>query len=470
MTDPKQQIIEKIRELYENRIPLNLVSVKRHFPELVKAVYSTKPYWGWKQALADAGISYNEIIIELEEYVECPICGKEVKNLANHARYKHEVTPDEMKETYPGVPMFSDTSLARKMNSSYNAIQHPDFLPHWEPLWTIEYALDRIMEYAKLGFAMNQSSFQDRDNATWLFSTRNLKDTSIGWDDVLGYFDFDVKSIRLYNGAKYPSKASIISELQRRRSSGLSLTPSILRYGAPEEVDQVLYSSVTKFFKTYSDALKAAKIEWNDVVKFRQNYQQPEDVIKELTRRDANDESISTVDVFQQDRQLFDASIKFFGDWQTALTAANLTLIRKKRKLTRTYIGKTNVIEEIQDRYKKGLPLSHGEICNGASRNLPLYTSSAILFGTWKAAVEVAGIDYAKVSIIVRKYTSKVIVLEEIRLRHKLGKGIRRTDLRKGEYMDNTLLSASKRHFGDWKPAVIAAGFDYSKIKGQKKK
>lgn len=52
----KQKIIRKIRSLYVKREPLNASAAKRNHPELLKAVYGIRRFWGWEQALEDVGM------------------------------------------------------------------------------------------------------------------------------------------------------------------------------------------------------------------------------------------------------------------------------------------------------------------------------------------------------------------------------------------------------------------------------
>lgn len=78
----RAEVLKAIRQRHANRQPLNLTAVKRDAPELVEAVYAVEPYWGWKQALSDAGLSYEKIRIEVLEAVVCELCGN---------RYAHTV-------------------------------------------------------------------------------------------------------------------------------------------------------------------------------------------------------------------------------------------------------------------------------------------------------------------------------------------------------------------------------------------
>ncbi len=71
----KGKIIREIQRLHARRAPLNIPAVKRSHRELIERVYAVRPFWGWKRALGDAGLSYAKINIELQDYLDCKICG-----------------------------------------------------------------------------------------------------------------------------------------------------------------------------------------------------------------------------------------------------------------------------------------------------------------------------------------------------------------------------------------------------------
>lgn len=105
----KQRIIRQITRLHVKREPLNASSAKRNHPELVKAVYAIKPFWGWKQALKDAGIPYNKINVELKDYCTCLICGHEAAILTSHLAGSHQLTPQEYREEFPSADIMAES-------------------------------------------------------------------------------------------------------------------------------------------------------------------------------------------------------------------------------------------------------------------------------------------------------------------------------------------------------------------------
>lgn len=120
----RQQIIKTIRNIHRRGEPLNITAVKRSHPELIQAVYSVKPFWGWKQVLEDAGLDYAGIKVELQQYITCELCGKFFRNLATHLIMKHGIEPDEYLADYPDSDLQSEKLRAEKTIRKNRFLRH----------------------------------------------------------------------------------------------------------------------------------------------------------------------------------------------------------------------------------------------------------------------------------------------------------------------------------------------------------
>src|SRR5712692_7154500 len=104
MAIPSQRnIIRDIQRLDARRAPLNISAVKRSHPKLIERVYAVRPFWGWKRALEDAGLDYAKINVELRDYVDCKICGRDFGALQYHLISQHQTTPQDYRHEYPGA-------------------------------------------------------------------------------------------------------------------------------------------------------------------------------------------------------------------------------------------------------------------------------------------------------------------------------------------------------------------------------
>jgi|YNPNPStandDraft_1061719.scaffolds.fasta_scaffold26669_2 hypothetical protein len=99
-------------------------------------------------------------------------------------------------------------------------------------------------------------------------------------------------------------------------------------------------------------------------------------------------------------------------------------------------------------------------------------TSAAVrYFGSWRAAVEAAGIDYSEVAALgkqrrvskIKKWTNERI-LEEIRRLYEAGEDLSSAEVRR-KHLDLYATARRKEHFGSWASAVLAAGVDYGVVK-----
>ena len=75
LTKAQRAVVSRIKTLHNKGAPLNITAVRRHSHELLRAAYGTTRFWGWRAALADAGIDYARIRCELQDFAVCRICG-----------------------------------------------------------------------------------------------------------------------------------------------------------------------------------------------------------------------------------------------------------------------------------------------------------------------------------------------------------------------------------------------------------
>jgi len=150
---------------------------------------------------------------------------------------------------------------------------------------------------------------------------------------------------------------------------------------------------------------------------------------------------------------------EYFGSWRNAIVAAGLdpkAVCRRKRKWTRE-----RILERIQELHASGEDLSH----SAAKRNHQYLVVVAIngrFFGSWRQAVQAAGIDYEEVS--KHEYWSRERICERIRELNASGESLSHEDAKRYQ---GALVSAasSPRYFGSWGNAIRAAGLDYDQIR-----
>ncbi|HEV2474233.1 MAG TPA: hypothetical protein VGS41_16265 [Chthonomonadales bacterium] len=122
--------------------------------------------------------------------------------------------------------------------------------------------------------------------------------------------------------------------------------------------------------------------------------------------------------------------------------------------------SKENIASEILRIYEVGGNLNYGTV---ATEYMSLLRAAMRYFGSWRAAVEYAGLDYD----MIRRYKSwsRARIVERINELHRNGEDLswRHVSTR----VDPQLAAAATKdtHFGSWRSAVAAAGLDYAKIR-----
>lgn len=186
-------MVAQIREMHLRGEPLNITAVKRRHPDLMGQVYDEKPFWGWKQALETADIRYSEIRVHLEDTVACRICGKRMQILGSHLRQRHRMTSNEYLRKFPGAEMIAETFRAQKSPRDSDQRMLCTMFPHWEPITTPEYILDRIAEAHRLGIPLNARAVQFAEASILPPAIRHFG----SWDAALLAAGLEPEAIRL---------------------------------------------------------------------------------------------------------------------------------------------------------------------------------------------------------------------------------------------------------------------------------
>lgn len=114
-----------------------------------------------------------------------------------------------------------------------------------------------------------------------------------------------------------------------------------------------------------------------------------------------------------------------------------------------------NIIRHLVEREAQGLALTVG----GQGVDKSLYSSARRIFGSWRNAIQAAGIAPQQVLTWERWSPPRILVM----IRH-LAKRDRPLTTEQMERRYHNLVSAARRHFGSWSKAVLAAGVEPTKL------
>lgn len=114
-----------------------------------------------------------------------------------------------------------------------------------------------------------------------------------------------------------------------------------------------------------------------------------------------------------------------------------------------------NIIRQLVERQAQGLALTVG----GQGVDKSLYASARRIFGSWRNAIQAAGIAPQQVLTWERWSPARILVM----IRH-LAKRERPLTTEQMERRYHNLVSAARRHFGSWAKAILAAGVEPTKL------
>ena len=195
--------------------------------------------------------------------------------------------------------------------------------------------------------------------------------------------------------------------------------------------DKQLFSAASNHFGGWKAAVKAAGI------RLERHEKWTKERVLEALGKTYYGQSFNDVD-----RCLIRGAIRCFGGFYIAVEAAGLEIPTWKW-------SKQKIIRLIQEHYVQGHGLGNSGFGNR------LFTANAKrYFGSWREAVAAAGLESRMPPQLPKRSWSAEGVLEAIRSVAESG-GIL-SQARK----DWRLFSFAKKHFGSWRAAVLAAGFE----------
>jgi len=182
-----------------------------------------------------------------------------------------------------------------------------------------------------------------------------------------------------------------------------------------------------------------------------------EAIIQEIRQLYEAGEDLSYGHMEKNHVALFRAAVRRFGSWKEAVAAAGLDyeMIRKYKVWT-----EERIIERIKELYEQGEDLSWYNVSESLDPQLAAAAIRKCRFGSWKKAVEAAGLSYDD----IRKYQSwsEDRILERIRELYNQGVEL---NSKKIQQTDITLFTAARRRFDSWDNALDHAGLDYRSIR-----
>tara|TARA_B100000745_G_scaffold298646_1_gene247749 strand:+ start:12856 stop:13938 length:1083 start_codon:yes stop_codon:yes gene_type:complete len=313
--------------------------------------------------------------------------------------------------------------------------------------WSAEIIVSAIKARHENGEPLNSNYIQKNCSPLYQAACKHLG----SWKAAVeaAGIPYDSVKVKVPNREVVWTKDIIVRRIKARHENGEPLNSNHV-----QQNERRLYAATVKYFGSWKAAVEAAGILYDSVYTGVKPYWSKELVIAEIKKRSAQGKSISHGLVTEENNSLVHAAKRFFPgpySWRKARVAAGFSQIDEP---SFKKWNKKIVIRIIRKLREKGVSLNVGAMREG---NLSkLYSAGCKYFGSWKAAVEAAGVPYKKVRK-VRSWTKRKIIKE---IRKLLKQGIR-LNLKNVQKIDAGLLGAAISRFGSWGAAVEAAGISY---------
>jgi hypothetical protein len=284
------------------------------------------------------------------------------------------------------------------------------------------------------------------------------------WQNVIEASGLDPQEVYACNPIGYDDPESILREIKRRKKEELPLNAKALQTGEYRDIS--LLKKGRDYFESWPKALEAAGLDCRTFEKRRQNpYPTAQSVTEEIIRRSQNGIPLNAraLQIGQhKDITLYNRGITYFGNWKHCINTAGLDYEKISHRPPERFPTPETIILEIARRQKNDQSLFMNGLQTEGGSSVSLLNSSTKFFGSWKAAIEAAGLDYAQINRNPRsQYHTKDAVIKAILERHDQGLPINARALQKGEHPNHGLYKKGAEQFKSWQTAVEEAGLEY---------
>lgn len=251
-----------------------------------------------------------------------------------------------------------------------------------------------------------------------------------------------------------------IIELYHRENGNISARHVMINY-------RPLMGRAERLFGSWSKAVEYAGFDYDSIRKH--TFWTKEKIIEEIRKIFRNHEKLNTKSMIYNHNDIHQAGIKHFGSWANTIRAAgfNYSDIIEQPYMKTPYDERMRwtdelIAEEILDLYSSGEDINSQHM---QRYHAQLFYAGTEHFGSWKNAVEYAGIDYLNVRKYVEKWTSEMIV-EEIKKMKRAHIPLNYSSIEKH---NASLVQKACDIFGSWDNALTESGLDPSKIRKKRK-
>jgi hypothetical protein len=437
----RQEILDWIRSEHAAGRALNIHAVKRRRPDLLKRVYEVRPFWGWWQAVKDAGLDYADLKVELEEKVTCRICGYEGLQLNMHLRARHGVTEPEYSRQFPGAPTASEVRRARMRREGTK-----NLLPHWEPLYSDEYMMDRTYRYHRMGHRLRTTWVGEHDHNLW----QHIHRQGITWESFVTGLGIPYTH-ELPPRPPRMGREELLEGLRRVfREEGEM--PTITQLGKRHHS---LMTGVERHFGKYDEALEAAGLPRPARSAPSRREFSPDAVFEELRQLAAAGHAITARGLkIQLERRDLHAAVEKMGGYPAI--RKKLGIIKPAPPRKEPYHTREEVIAAFQQQAAEGEAYTKIALSEGSEAERALLRSIRHHFKKWADLLAAANF-VPEHHALIRSRKRREELIRKALVRYEAGEAVNRREMEQ-QAESKALYVEGCRTFGSWRKTLAAAG------------
>lgn len=241
------------------------------------------------------------------------------------------------------------------------------------------------------------------------------------------------------------SKHLVLRAILKRHADGRPINSR-----AVFEEDHGLWNAARRRFGNWTGALRAAGYDLRAIR--RHHVWTDARIIRAIVRQAEAGAPMNAAALRRRDSRLLYSAKRRFGGWARALAAAGLDP-DDHRKARRPWTPEA-VLEAIRARVDRAEPVNAGSVGVGS-----LYQAVQRFFGSWRQALEAAGLD---TFAICRTLGGDLDIPRRIRDLAREGHPLNHNAMLA---TDRRLLRAACLQYGSWPEALAAAGYDVNEIR-----
>ena len=251
----------------------------------------------------------------------------------------------------------------------------------------------------------------------------------------------------------YWSKEKVIELIRELDAAGEELPYRSVRLHHGD-----LTTASYRFFPSWNEACKSAGIKEDKYfLQASPNYYDKERIIQEIRKLHDLGADLNHLAVKKRNPLLLSRAVHRFRSWYDAVEDAGISSDQYRKFAKEGFWTKARILEHLKTLAVTGEDLSHNHMQRTHGK---LLSAAVAKFGTWRAAISEAGLEYARIRRIHARFTNDEL-LAYLRDLHSQGVSLDSTTMKT---INQSMLNIIWHRFGSYRKAIEAIGLNYDSI------